>query len=1132
MADSTVSVVQGDITYGTELDPTLEFTDGSCQVTYMGTSIPWETVNKPSKPGTYTVIARVTGDANHNDSIATNTFVIDKKMLTVTAVDTTKNYNEENPSFALTYEGFVYGDDESNLYIKPIGTTAASKTSEAGEYDIVPIGGMDTNYDFTYIKARLEILGIGQTTSLYITNVPSDASASYKDEFTLYANGGDGTGNISWSSSNTDIATIDSAGSVEIVGIGNVIFTVTKASDANFAEQTESATIRAYPKAIRVTAIATDRPYEVGNKDIEVRLIAEIDDVTASAISATVSTDSAGLDKIVTIEGVSINNVNYKPENTTIYTSVDISSIYESKLLISGLPTSITYGDADFLLEATSAGRGKVNWESNSTSSAIIGGDTGNVHIKGAGTVTIRATKESDGNYNETTSSITFKVEKKPAIYTITGNTVSYSGQVQYATITPAEKMTEGLDYEVIYSQDGKTVEEPMDAGTYDITVNTLNDNYSGRSTGATLTIQAADQTYKLEVGGLPSYIEYEDEFALYANGGNGQGDIIWQVTSGTSIAAISDNGLVNVTGVGNATITATKEADGNFNEKSVSISLVTNKKEIAAAISGTHKEYNGETQSVLLAGTAVKYNNLSDIIDVSYQIQSDGSASEFRDVGKYNVYLAIEDEFKGLYRLSGIKTGFADISRKQLVITADDKTKTYGEGNPDFTISYDLSGTDEAINEPSIRSNADESSNAGSYGIELSYDGDHGNENYDIVLVNGTLKVEKEDLIVSADDITIQYMDTAPSYTVVYEGFIEGEDSSVLAGQLVIDCSYGSGDDIGDYSIEASGLLSDNYNISYEVGTLNVESMPVEIMASAYTDYMTLRLSKAVDGISLENIIISGEVDKDSIRDYYHGAKYVVYTELVEGESYQVTIDFGKNYSFDTAEFEADHKKTSSGGSHSTGTYVPVKEEPELPEEPEVEEPTEEQHWAKGKSDKLQEAFGIREVFGLIEESEENTGEEAGREDDSNSSDGMNYERGITRGEIAGVMCRILGIVDSEIQDDNNFDDLDESHKLYKDMLVAVEYGIFEGYGDGTFKPDQVISREEMATVIYRSMIKVIELAEASDDLSYSDKESIKFWAQEQVALLTELGIFEGYEDGEFKPENTIKVGLSLIHI
>lgn len=49
-------------------------------------------------------------------------------------------------------------------------------------------------------------------------------------------------------------------------------------------------------------------------------------------------------------------------------------------------------------------------------------------------------------------------------------------------------------------------------------------------------------------------------------------------------------------------------------------------------------------------------------------------------------------------------------------------------------------------------------------------------------------------------------------------------------------------------------------------------------------------------------------------------------------------------------------------------------------------------------------------------------------------------------------------------------FSDVDETHPQYRDIEFAVEQGWFQGYGDGTFKPDQSITHEQIGIVIKRA--------------------------------------------------------------
>lgn len=49
-------------------------------------------------------------------------------------------------------------------------------------------------------------------------------------------------------------------------------------------------------------------------------------------------------------------------------------------------------------------------------------------------------------------------------------------------------------------------------------------------------------------------------------------------------------------------------------------------------------------------------------------------------------------------------------------------------------------------------------------------------------------------------------------------------------------------------------------------------------------------------------------------------------------------------------------------------------------------------------------------------------------------------------------------------------FSDVDQTHPQYRDIEFAVEQGWFQGYGDGTFRPDRAITDKQIAIVIKRA--------------------------------------------------------------
>jgi hypothetical protein len=165
------------------------------------------------------------------------------------------------------------------------------------------------------------------------------------------------------------------------------------------------------------------------------------------------------------------------------------------------------------------------------------------------------------------------------------------------------------------------------------------------------------------------------------------------------------------------------------------------------------------------------------------------------------------------------------------------------------------------------------------------------------------------------------------------------------------------------------------------------------------------------------------------------------------------------------------------------------------------------EKHWAAETAAKMSKKLMLEEVF----------------------DEGMDLDTGITRAEMSGVLLKALGINKNSASSDKTFDDLKEGSKWHNTVIAATEAGILKGYGDGTVKPDKVISREEMAAVIYRTMDCMIEMVEARDKVIYEDHGAIKAWAVGQVNALTDIAVFKGYESGKFIPDGDIKVGEAL---
>lgn len=82
-----------------------------------------------------------------------------------------------------------------------------------------------------------------------------------------------------------------------------------------------------------------------------------------------------------------------------------------------------------------------------------------------------------------------------------------------------------------------------------------------------------------------------------------------------------------------------------------------------------------------------------------------------------------------------------------------------------------------------------------------------------------------------------------------------------------------------------------------------------------------------------------------------------------------------------------------------------------------------------------------------------------------------------------------------------------------------AVDRGIVTGYVDGTYRPQQAITRAEFSAMLVRAL----QLSDSGNGLSFSDTKSIPAWAQPFVAKAQQSGVSKGYTDNTFRPAQNI---------
>jgi len=131
--------------------------------------------------------------------------------------------------------------------------------------------------------------------------------------------------------------------------------------------------------------------------------------------------------------------------------------------------------------------------------------------------------------------------------------------------------------------------------------------------------------------------------------------------------------------------------------------------------------------------------------------------------------------------------------------------------------------------------------------------------------------------------------------------------------------------------------------------------------------------------------------------------------------------------------------------------------------------------------------------------------------------------EKSFTRGEFAKIMILSLGYEPMEYN--GSFSDISSEDWEADYVQGAVDAGIFTGYPDGTYRPDNIITRQEIAAVTARGAV-ILELVSQEkldkfimEKSDYLDKDSVPEWAENEVAWLEAEGIFEDFIVENFEP-------------
>jgi hypothetical protein len=123
-----------------------------------------------------------------------------------------------------------------------------------------------------------------------------------------------------------------------------------------------------------------------------------------------------------------------------------------------------------------------------------------------------------------------------------------------------------------------------------------------------------------------------------------------------------------------------------------------------------------------------------------------------------------------------------------------------------------------------------------------------------------------------------------------------------------------------------------------------------------------------------------------------------------------------------------------------------------------------------------------------------------------------------ITRGDYAEYITKALGLFRSGTGQTSKFNDSNDFNELNDAIVIASEKGIIKGYPDGSFRPNDEITREEAMVMFARAMDLIgMDAGEENRISNYTDKDKISNWAYDSVEKVINSHVFNG------KTESTI---------
>lgn len=124
-----------------------------------------------------------------------------------------------------------------------------------------------------------------------------------------------------------------------------------------------------------------------------------------------------------------------------------------------------------------------------------------------------------------------------------------------------------------------------------------------------------------------------------------------------------------------------------------------------------------------------------------------------------------------------------------------------------------------------------------------------------------------------------------------------------------------------------------------------------------------------------------------------------------------------------------------------------------------------------------------------------------------------------ISRGDFAVLAARLKG-ADLSAYVESGFEDVPGDAYYASSVAYVNENGYMGGYVDGSFRPQEGVTRAEMATILCR-IIELEPIEEPEPSARFYDHEAISSWALGYAYAARDAGLMTGNTTNEFSPQD-----------